>query len=185
MATQPEKRKRGRPTKRTPEREQVVLNSVKVGCSIEQAAAIAEIGARTLERWMQADPEFASRVESARVHPVEKAAVQLNRLVEKGNLGAICFLLKTRGGEAWAERKVSRVRVKVPRVETVAELATAMKAVTDDMLAGKMTVEEAERVTEALDRQRRALESAEFQRKLDDLERRLAERDEPGNARAR
>ncbi len=55
----------GQPTKRSPEREQAILNALRVGNTRRASAAAAEVSEDTLANWMTADSAFFGAVEKA------------------------------------------------------------------------------------------------------------------------
>jgi hypothetical protein len=57
-------RKRGRPSKRTPERETAILNALRVGNTRTAASAFAEVDRSTFMRWLDI-PTFRAAVEKA------------------------------------------------------------------------------------------------------------------------
>jgi hypothetical protein len=59
-------RKRGRPTKRTPDVEARIVEAVRAGNYIETAAAYAGIGKSTLYEWQAKYPDFADALQRAR-----------------------------------------------------------------------------------------------------------------------
>jgi len=58
-------RRGGRPTKRTPARETLILRALRSGATFTAAAGYAEVSPRQLYRWMAADVTFRQRVETA------------------------------------------------------------------------------------------------------------------------
>ena len=55
----------GQPTKRSPEREQAILNSLRVGNTRRASARAAEVSEDTLANWMKADSVFFGAVTKA------------------------------------------------------------------------------------------------------------------------
>lgn len=58
-------RRPGQPTKRSPEREQAILNALRVGNTRRASAAAAEVNEDTLANWMKADSAFFGAVVKA------------------------------------------------------------------------------------------------------------------------
>lgn len=75
------------------------------GLTKEQIADALGMSYSTLNR-RQNDPEYAEDLEAAikrgKAKAISFVAGKLQKLIEEGNLGAICFFLKTQGG--WSEK---------------------------------------------------------------------------------
>jgi DNA-binding Xre family transcriptional regulator len=75
------------------------------GLTKEQIADALGMSYSTLNR-RQNDPEYAADLEVAikrgKAKAISFVAGKLQKLIEEGNLGAICFYLKTQGG--WSEK---------------------------------------------------------------------------------
>lgn len=97
--TPPAGRKVGRPSKRTPELENVVRRALQRGLSLNRAADLIGVSAETLRRWRSADPDFEAAIKTAQAGGVLVAAEHLWRLMEAGNVAATIFWLKTRTEE--------------------------------------------------------------------------------------
>lgn len=91
--------KRGRPTKRTPELDNVVRRALQRGLSLNRAADLIGVSAETLRRWRSADPDFEATIKTAQAGGVLVAAEHLWKLMEAGNVAATIFWLKTRTEE--------------------------------------------------------------------------------------
>jgi len=59
------RRKPGRPTKRTPENVEKILEALRVGMYKDRAALLVGIGEATLYRWLKTDTEFREAVKAA------------------------------------------------------------------------------------------------------------------------
>jgi hypothetical protein len=71
----------------------------------------------------------------------------------------------------WPERKGGRpVEIDLPEINTAADLAAALGVVIRAMAAGLLSTEEAQGVTAILDLQRRAIETAELEQRIAELE---------------
>jgi hypothetical protein len=55
----------GRPTKKTEQRTEALLQSLRAGASRQRAAALAGIHRDTLYEWMKQDPAFSDAIEKA------------------------------------------------------------------------------------------------------------------------
>lgn len=51
---------------RSPEREEQILELIREGYSVGNAAIVAGVGRLTLSKWQAADPEFAEKVREAK-----------------------------------------------------------------------------------------------------------------------
>ena len=58
-------RRGGRPTKRTPERQALILRALRAGATIAAAAGHAEVSQATVYRWLRADARFRDAVKRA------------------------------------------------------------------------------------------------------------------------
>jgi hypothetical protein len=75
------------------------------------------------------------------------------------------------------------VRFKLPPIETPADIAACMKAVTSALANGEITPGEAGRIAAMIDTFVRAIETSEFERRLQELEEKL-KRDDAAAARS-
>jgi transcriptional regulator with XRE-family HTH domain len=74
------------------------------GLTQEQIAACLGIGERTLYKRKNAEAEVAEAIRRGQAKGVALVTNKLFGLCKDGNLGAICFYMKTRGG--WSEKHV-------------------------------------------------------------------------------
>jgi hypothetical protein len=93
----------GRPTKRTKERETLVIKAAAQGLSNRAAANLAGIGEATLRRWMDADPTFGARIAQARTNLEQKLARLIEAAAEQGDWRAAEAFLKRRYREDWTD----------------------------------------------------------------------------------
>lgn len=117
-------RRAGRPSKRTPEVEALILKALGVGLSYEVAADFAGIHRDTLLSWRRADEGFSAAIKEATARGKVGVAGRLMSLIQSGNVAATIFWLKTRTEEF---REIRQDRTADP--EAVAqELEAAAKA---------------------------------------------------------
>lgn len=93
----------GRPTKRTKERETLVIKAAAQGLSNRAAANLAGIGESTLRGWMDADPTLRARIAQARTNLEQKLARLIEAAAEQGDWRAAEAFLKRRYREDWAD----------------------------------------------------------------------------------
>ena len=114
----------GRPSKRTPEVEALIIKALGVGLSYEVAADFAGIHRDTLLAWRRSDETFSAAIKEATARGKVGVAGRLMSLIQSGNVAATIFWLKTRTEEF---RELRQERQVDP--ETVAqELEAAAKA---------------------------------------------------------
>lgn len=97
-STQP-KNKGGRPSKRTPEVERLIIKALGVGLSYEVAADFAGIHRDTLLDWRRKDEGFSAAIKGATARGKVGVAGKLMELIRSGNVAATIFWLKTRTEE--------------------------------------------------------------------------------------
>jgi hypothetical protein len=100
----------------------------------------------------------------------EGAEAALRSVVEaaaRGDMRAADILLR----RVWPERRGRPLRLELPSVESAADLPAALGALVDAVAAGEATPEEAQAIASLLDAQRRAIETAELERRVAALER--------------
>lgn len=123
-ATKAAPRRTGRPSKRTPDVEALILKALGVGLSYEVAADFAGIHRDTLLSWRRTDESFSAAVKEATARGKVGVAGRLMSLIQSGNVAATIFWLKTRTEEF---REIRQDRTADP--ETIAqELEAAAKA---------------------------------------------------------
>jgi transposase-like protein len=86
-------------TKRTPEKEQSILDALEEHGNYSRAARSARIGRRTLYQWRDADPEFNAKCISSRELGLQAELDDLEtKLIERGKKisdTAAIFMLKS------------------------------------------------------------------------------------------
>ncbi len=94
-----------RPTKRSPEREQAVLNALRLGNTRRNAAAYAEIDPATLWRWCEADATFRNAVEKAEADAETRFLGQVAKAAADGTWQAAAWWLERRRPEDYRRRE--------------------------------------------------------------------------------
>ena len=117
-------KKIGRPTKRTPEAEALIIKALGVGLSYEVAADFAGVHRDTLLDWRRKDETFSASIKGATARGKVGVAGKLMELIRAGNVAATIFWLKTRTEEFRELRQERQIDT-----ETVAaDLEAAAKA---------------------------------------------------------
>ena len=99
-------------------------------------------------------------------HGTGKLIDVLQRLAEDGNVHAASILL----ARTWPRRRSRPVTLDLPAVETPAGLVQAQAALVAAMSRGEVTPDEAAAISSVLETQRRALETHDHERRLQELE---------------
>ena len=132
-----EPRRGGRPTKRTPERQALILRALRAGATIAAAAGHAEVSQATVYRWLGADARFRDAVKRAEAgaelrftttiadaamgHPAEyDDAGQLIRPEVKSAWQAAAWWLERRRREDYGQRVGVSVNVR-ERAQAIAD----------------------------------------------------------------
>lgn len=111
---------RGRKSKRTPEREAIILDAISAGNTHECAAALAGISASTLYSWAGGFPEFSEALR-AREAEAEREMVAALRTGAKVSWQAALRWLQRRRPATWGE-------LAPPPAPTVTEDLAALEA---------------------------------------------------------
>jgi hypothetical protein len=105
----------GRPRKELTDEQITHVGKLSSVLTQEQIADFLEISDDTLRRRMRDDPRVLRAYKRGRANAVGTAGQRLLELVNKGNLGAICFYLKCQAG--WRETDPKQVDVpKIPEL---------------------------------------------------------------------
>jgi hypothetical protein len=96
-------RKRGRPSKRTPEREAAILNALRVGNTRTAASSFAEVDRSTFMRWLDI-PTFRAAVEKAEADAETRFLGQVARAAADGTWTAAAWWLERRKYQDYARR---------------------------------------------------------------------------------
>jgi hypothetical protein len=89
---------------------------------------------------------------------------------QQGDMRAAEIILR----RLWPERKSRPIMLDLPPIQSAADLAAAMGAVTQAVAAGDLTPDEGQSVAALLELQRRAVETAELEQRIAALEARHA-----------
>lgn len=106
-----EKRKPGRPTKRTPGVEKVILDGIRFGLSIRRASHLASIAPSTTELWMSEDPEFMNAVQKAHADREHDWLACVRTAAEKGFWQAAMTLLERTNPADFGRKDRSQVEL--------------------------------------------------------------------------
>jgi hypothetical protein len=106
--------------KRSPEREQRILQAVRAGNTLKAAAAYGGIDEATLWRWTKSSATFASLLSRAE-QEAEVALVANIRLAGQADWRAHAWLLERRNPTAWGRR--DRLDVKIDAEQRIRLMA--------------------------------------------------------------
>lgn len=101
-----------RPSKRTPEREQVILNALRLGNTRTAAAAYAEVDRVNLWRWIEDDATFRNAVEKAEADAEARFVGQIVKAAHDGTWTAAAWWLERRRRADYGKQE--RVEVSGP-----------------------------------------------------------------------
>lgn len=93
-----------RPTKRSPEREQAILNALRLGNTRRNAAAYAEVSHETFYRWL-GDVTFRDAVEKAEADAEARFLGQIAKAAADGTWTAAAWWLERRRHEDYRRRE--------------------------------------------------------------------------------
>ena len=102
----------------------------------------------------------------------EKAIRAVTRKAADGDLRAASILL----ARTWARRRGRPVQIELPPIEKSADLAKAQGALVAAVSRGEITPDEGADISTLLEHQRRAVETAEHEARISELERRFDNR---------
>ena len=94
-----------RPTKRSPQREQAILNALRLGNTRANAAAYAEIDDNTFYRWMAAQGTFRDAVVKAEADAEARFLGVIAKAAHDGTWTAAAWWLERRRHEAYRKRE--------------------------------------------------------------------------------
>ena len=123
----------GRPSKRTPQRVQVILDALGSGSTRRDACVLAGIDERTLQRWARS-AAFAAALTLAETQAVVDAAATVHRAALRDWRAALEFLKRKRPDE-WGERISLRFYVEQLADEFGLDRAAALREA-EAILAG-------------------------------------------------
>jgi transposase len=90
----PARRKKGRPTVRTPERAKILCDAVAAGLPFIQACAVAKICAETFCKWRDQDANFRQAIETAVALGVARRLKKIEDASDAGDWRASAWLLE-------------------------------------------------------------------------------------------
>ena len=94
-----------RPSKRSPEREQVILNALRLGNTRTAAAAYAEVDRVNLWRWIEDDATFRNAVEKAEADAEARFVGQIVKAAHDGTWTAAAWWLERRRREHYGKQE--------------------------------------------------------------------------------
>jgi hypothetical protein len=94
-----------RPTKRSPEREQTILNALRLGNTRANSAAYAEIDDNTFYRWLAADGMFRDAVVKAEADAEARFLGVIAKAAHDGTWTAAAWWLERRRHEDYRKRE--------------------------------------------------------------------------------
>ena len=127
----------GRPSKRSPELEGLILRALEVGNTRNDSALGAGISRGTFTPWTQRYPSFLSAVEKAEALARQRFVGQIALAAKNGNWQAAAWNLERRDHENWGRRD---------RVDVTMEIRKEIERLTSDPAEIEAAVAEAERL---------------------------------------
>jgi hypothetical protein len=94
----------GRPTKRTPEREQRLLDALRAGNTIQHACRYADISDETYANWSRRSLEFLERVKKAEADAIVRHVANIAKAAADGQWTASAWWLERRYPQDYALR---------------------------------------------------------------------------------
>lgn len=94
-----------RPTKRTDQRREAILNALRIGNTLRAAAAYAEISEDTLARWRADDAEFRGAVTKAEADAEARFLGNIAKAAADGTWTAAAWWLERRRHEDYRKRE--------------------------------------------------------------------------------
>lgn len=126
----------GRPSKRSPEIEGLILRALEVGNTRTDSALGAGITRETLRQWLKSLP-FLAAVEKAEALARQRFVGQIALAAKNGNWQAAAWNLERRDHENWGRRD---------RVDVTMEIRKEIERLTSDPAEIEAAVAEAERL---------------------------------------
>lgn len=117
----------GRPTKKTEQRVEALLQSLRAGASRQRSAALAGIHRDTLHEWMKQDPAFSDAIEKAEAFAEARFLSRVATAAEnERSWQAAAWILERRFPNEWRKREgveFSGVNGQAIEVKTVGDPA--------------------------------------------------------------
>lgn len=120
----------GRPTKRTPEREQRLLEALRAGNTRKAACHYAGIGEETFARWLRIG-DFGDSVKKAEADAEVRHVANIARAAQEGTWQASAWWLERRRSDDYARRDKVEVTVR----QTAEKLAADLGLDPDELIA--------------------------------------------------
>ena len=79
----------GRPSKQTPDREDVLLELIADGMSLVKACKEVDVGISSVFRWLEADPVFRDKYAKAKEAQAEKFADEIVAIADEAEVASI------------------------------------------------------------------------------------------------
>lgn len=96
----------GRPTKKTEQRVEALLQSLRAGASRQRSAALAGIHRDTLHEWMKQDPAFSDAIEKAEAFAEARFLSRVATAAEnERSWQAAAWILERRFPKEWSKRE--------------------------------------------------------------------------------
>lgn len=112
----------GRPSKRTPEREQRILDALRAGSTRKTACAHAAVEQHTFQRWVLRFAHFAQAVEKAEADAQLRHEAVIAKAAQDGTWQASAWWLERRRPEDYGRRERLEVTVRQRAEQLGAEL---------------------------------------------------------------
>lgn len=126
-----EKHLGGRPTKRTPKRENLLLLAIAKGLPLKAACKLAGLGFTTFNDWREEDSFFAQKIEFVEAQAIERNLALIQRAALK-DWKAAAWLLERRHPDMFARPEVQlgqHVSVQVPSNEVISWLSKTLPSI--------------------------------------------------------
>jgi hypothetical protein len=127
----------GRPTKRTPERENLLLLAIAKGLPLKAACKLAGLGFTTFNGWREEDPFFAEKIEFAEAQAIERNLALIQRAALK-DWKAAAWILESRYPDMFARQLNQQVSVRSTSNDVISRLQKTLPGV-QDLVRGTTT----------------------------------------------
>jgi hypothetical protein len=165
--------RRGRPSLYRPAICTTVVECGREGWSLSATAAKIGVHRETLLNWGAAHPEF---FDALKIHGAARAEWwegQLRKIAQDGGAPgqatACIFALKNGVPSEWRSQD-RHIKVTLPPLESPADLPAVTQALLQSVASGELTPTEGEQIARLLEAHRRAVETADLERRLAALE---------------
>ena len=100
------KNRGGRPTKKTPDREPLILKAIAKGVPYKAACQCADPSLFTFNEWRKNDSAFAEKVRRADLEAISRNVDLIQHAAEKGDWRAAAWLLERRCPESFSKPEI-------------------------------------------------------------------------------